>query len=57
MTCFSALLTQSHNDGGVDSPLRLALLGLGAEELLLCRVAVAIRRDCRGDRLGGLLIS
>ena len=47
-------LTQPHYDGGVDGPLRLALLCLGAEELLLCRVAVPICRDGRGERLGGL---
>ena len=32
-------LTQSHDEGGVDGPLGLALLGLGAEELLFSSVA------------------
>ena len=47
-------LTQSHDEGGVNGPLGLALFGLGAEELLHCHVAVAVRADGRGERLCGL---
>ena len=49
-------LTQSHDEGCVDGPLGLALLGLGAEQLLHCHVAVAVRADGRGERLCGLLV-